>query len=635
MKVKLLNSLKTKLFFTLVIVTSTVIISLSSFINKDFEENRFKLFKDEIISHGKLVEANLAENIYHRNLFSIEKKLHAILNTEAIKYIVIKSITKQIYYKENFKEAIIYDFTKSNFEKITPQDNIVKFRKNIEFKDKSVATLFFGYDLNHFRNNVEELKAAYNKKLVYSLFFNAILMYLIVVVYYSPIKNIIKKLKSIRGGNLLSKLEVKRNDEIGYIYSTFDILIDRIFELKKTKTSFSENLSQVEKEEESKLPAVVEEFKGIYDNVTTGIYRMYPNGEYKLANPAFLNMLGVSSLEEFIKYKDQIKGTINAAQRINFFKNVIQNGCAVGFEQVWNSKNGSKIYVRESVRAVKDKNGKVLFYDGTVEDITENKRIEKNLISSKEKSEREIRLKADILDLMSNQIKTPFDNIKSYTKILENEILKTDPKELKIDEEAFNKSRNNLISKIESILRIAQNQAGNTDAYKTKIDLVDDILTNVFNEFKEAAENKKIQFNLHNFAEHTKVLGDTYSINQLFINLIDNAIKFTEEGFININIYNDMNGILSVAIEDSGIGIDKKFLPNLFEPFFQGEKISNDKLNINGLGLALVKKYIELNDAIIQVKSIKGKGTKFIVKFVNTNKNHSSKVKQKVKTNNV
>jgi len=88
---------------------------------------------------------------------------------------------------------------------------------------------------------------------------------------------------------------------------------------------------------------------------------------------------------------------------------------------------------------------------------------------------------------------------------------------------------------------------------------------------------------------------------------------------------------LCVEVEDSGIGISKEFLTTLFQPFTQEEQGYTRKFDGNGLGLALVKKYCEINNAFIKVTSTKGVGTKFSIKFSNTNSNNSYQVKESIK----
>lgn len=114
----------------------------------------------------------------------------------------------------------------------------------------------------------------------------------------------------------------------------------------------------------------------------------------------------------------------------------------------------------------------------------------------------------------------------------------------------------------------------------------------------------------------------------MFANLIDNGIKYTKDGHVEIKVYNDNEGTLCADIKDTGIGISSEFLPTMFTPFSQEEQGYTRKFDGNGLGLALVKRYCDLNDAIVKVSSVKGEGTTFTVKFTQTNIKNEYKNKQ-------
>jgi signal transduction histidine kinase len=109
---------------------------------------------------------------------------------------------------------------------------------------------------------------------------------------------------------------------------------------------------------------------------------------------------------------------------------------------------------------------------------------------------------------------------------------------------------------------------------------------------------------------------DKESIYQVFVNLMDNAVKYTQKGSVSINVEkNEDAQEVKVTIEDSGIGISQEFLDKMFEPFTQEDRGYSRRYEGNGLGLSLVKKYCELNGITIQVKSKKGIGTKFELIF--------------------
>jgi signal transduction histidine kinase len=150
-----------------------------------------------------------------------------------------------------------------------------------------------------------------------------------------------------------------------------------------------------------------------------------------------------------------------------------------------------------------------------------------------------------------------------------------------------------------------------------KFDLYADVLSKLIVDYKKVASEKNIKFSTHITTTDTVLLADSYTVNQIFDQLIDNAIKYTNHGTITLQVQRDNNANLVVEIIDTGIGISENYLPNLFEPFSQEEMGYSRKYEGNGIGLTLVKSYCELNNAEIEVNSEKDVGSIFKVTFKN------------------
>ena len=133
------------------------------------------------------------------------------------------------------------------------------------------------------------------------------------------------------------------------------------------------------KRAEDALKETEEEYRNLFENVPTGVYRTTPDGRILMANPALTKMLGFSSLEEMISRNLEQEGFEDENARSRFKELLEREGKVVGLESAWLKNDGSVIFVRESARAVRGKNNAVLYYEGTVEDITERKRAEEAL----------------------------------------------------------------------------------------------------------------------------------------------------------------------------------------------------------------------------------------------------------------
>jgi signal transduction histidine kinase len=252
-----------------------------------------------------------------------------------------------------------------------------------------------------------------------------------------------------------------------------------------------------------------------------------------------------------------------------------------------------------------------------VRDITEQKKAKLALIEAKETAEKSDRLKSEFLAGMSHEIRTPVNTILSYSSLLKDELKDVGVNDFSDIFHAISFGGKRLIRTVDSILNMSQIQTGTFDVSVEKTNLEEDILIPIFTEFKVEAFNKGLKFYFERFADNTTILGDSYSLTQLFNNLIDNALKYTNAGEVKIRTYNNGNNSLYVDVSDTGIGISENFLKNIFNPFTQETQGYSRKFDGNGLGLALVKRYCDLNEAAISIESKKGEGSTFTVKFNN------------------
>ncbi len=138
-------------------------------------------------------------------------------------------------------------------------------------------------------------------------------------------------------------------------------------------------------EENRKLKEQILRFRSLYTNTTIGVYRTTPDGKIELANQPLVEMLGFKSLEELKIYNLEKGQLISIKQREEFKELIEKHGVIIGHEAIWKKKDGSPIHVRESAKAIKDENGKTIFYEGTIEDITAQKHKEQQLTESEER----------------------------------------------------------------------------------------------------------------------------------------------------------------------------------------------------------------------------------------------------------
>ncbi len=270
-------------------------------------------------------------------------------------------------------------------------------------------------------------------------------------------------------------------------------------------------------------------------------------------------------------------------------------------------------------------------------DITENKENVKKLIKAKEEAENANRLKNEFLANMSHEIRTPMNAIVGFSEILAE---KLENPELKTYTDRVISSSNSLLRLIEDILDISKIEAGYLEITE-EVTEVRKIADDVYKLFSEKADKKGIDFKLkidENIPE--KLLLDDFRFKQIMINLVDNAVKFTEKGMVEFYLFaenksgNKLN--LGLKVKDTGIGIKPEEKDFVFENFRQSENRITEKYGGTGLGLAITKKLCKLMNGNISVRSEVGIGSEFTVILNNvkiSDKEH--KIKEKVETVNL
>lgn len=247
--------------------------------------------------------------------------------------------------------------------------------------------------------------------------------------------------------------------------------------------------------------------------------------------------------------------------------------------------------------------------------VTELKRSRDEMIDAKEKAEASDKMKTEFLAQISHEIRTPINAIVNFTELLKTEFEHRLYGETKEAFDIIQHSSDRLIRTIDLILNMSELQTGSYKIEFEKINLYKDVITPIIKHRRSEADFKNISLTAENHADDVSLTGDKYSLQQLFSNLVDNAIKYTEKGEVKVVIEKDGHDKLLVHVKDTGIGIADEFMPFLFEPFTQEDHGYTRKYEGTGLGLALVKKYCEINNAEVKVDTKKDVGTTFTVTF--------------------
>ena len=226
--------------------------------------------------------------------------------------------------------------------------------------------------------------------------------------------------------------------------------------------------------------------------------------------------------------------------------------------------------------------------------------------------------KTQFLHNMSHDIRTPMNAILGYSKLMDDEL--KDKSLPKVSNQLFKlqQAGNILLSIINNVLDMARIESGRMDVDENYAE-IEDVRQKLFEMFEDEAKKKNIQLSYTIHVEHNHVLTDVTKVEEIFVNILSNALKYTPTGgLIMINAEElpcDESGymIIRTCVSDTGIGMSQEYLEKIYDAFTRERSTTNSGINGTGLGMAIVKKYVDLLGGTISVESELGKGSTFIV----------------------
>jgi PAS domain S-box-containing protein len=497
--------------------------------------------------------------------------------------------------KNKLIQGISYDITST-------MESIQKYKKIIDHTD----TIVWEYNLKN--GNVSIYNESSWKELIGNLFnkSNNLTINEFLDLFHEKDKQIIeseifKLIGGIKNNSILEARIFDDKSEPIWVKFKSKIISDTNHNFEKitgTITNINE-LKRIEFERQ-KLLSAVEQSNSIFVITDT-------NGIVEYANPKFYESTGYSSEEILNKKISVINSGLMSKEFYNDLWTTIKSGNTWRGEFINKKKNGELFYEKAVISAIKNENDEIVRYFQVSEDITELKNTQQIAVSNE-------KVKSEFLAQISHEIRTPVNVLLTFSSLIEMELGD------KINDEIFDQFRimrragKRLIRTVDLILNMSEIQAG---AYKPQfkfLNIESQILEPLADEYKLLAKEKGIAFVYKKLSQQSKLFIDEYTVTQIFINLFDNAFKYTPSGKISINCRVENSNFI-VDVEDTGIGISEEFKENIFKPFSQEHTGYTRRFEGNGLGLALVKEYCSINNAKIYLESKLGSGTKFSVIF--------------------
>jgi PAS domain S-box-containing protein len=272
-------------------------------------------------------------------------------------------------------------------------------------------------------------------------------------------------------------------------------------------------------------------------------------------------------------------------------------------------KDGSRFIENVVISPILKNNGAICNYVLIMEDITEKKKMLNDLIEAKEKAEESDRLKTAFLHNISHEIRTPMNAIVGFSGFLNDPDLPNEKR--KVFTDVIVQSSEQLLSIITDIISIATVEAGQEKICEDEVDL-NSLFRLLYDQFILKVQKKNIAIEYHTSMpdEDADIVTDYTKLTEILSNLINNAVKFTDEGRVDYG-YELKDGYLEFYVRDTGIGVPSEMHEEIFKRFRQIEYTANRKFGGSGLGLSISKSYVELLGGEIWLKSEPGKGSEF------------------------
>lgn len=333
------------------------------------------------------------------------------------------------------------------------------------------------------------------------------------------------------------------------------------------------------------------------------------NGLIEYVNPAFEAETGYSREEAIGKSPRIVKSGIQDKAFYEQLWHTILSGEVFRGVLVNRKKGGEFYYSQKTITPIKDEQGSITHFVSTDKDITDYKLYEQELLRANQELLKLDQLKSEFITNVSHELRTPIAMIKEGVS----QVAEGLHGELREKQSYYlNKALNNvdrLTRIVSGILDIAGLEAGKAELKKENISTVN-TAEQVISHYLPYAKEKNLEIKTQFPSEIAEISADKNKLTQVFINLIDNAIKFTEKGNIEVRIQ-DKDSVVEVSVSDTGIGISQDDLPKVFDRFQQFSRAYGPGEKGVGLGLAIVKEIIELHGGKVWVESQPGKGTKF------------------------
>jgi two-component system phosphate regulon sensor histidine kinase PhoR len=556
-----------KVFVAFSILISAVILIISVFCVRTLKKQSLKNAVDELKNIVETIEFVIQDlsqtKDFEKKLLSIARKTQTritILTTEGNVLLDSEKDPKEMQNhsdRPEFQQAMKNEYGTSIRWSPTLEEYMVYYAK-LDKKKNIVIRASFPLS----RQKEEPIGDSFFSLTIVMLISGLIISFIMAKVLTLPVYEILRFSENIKEIHNVNQSIIKRKDEIGKIMENIRDIATR------TKEVFERE--KVTEEEIDKFIEMISFPIAIID----------AKGDIKISNSHFDSLFDIQKEKGFwwekIKNFDVIATIKNIAEKKESIEKEI--------------KIREKFYLCKGTM-LKDNNSILL----VLIDITAMKEIQEK--------------KREFVTAVSHELKTPLTAIKGYIETIEENTENPENQEFI----RIVKHHTERLEKIvEDLITLAQLEKENPDIEMKNVNLVK-VAKDVVMLFEKKAKEKGIEITLK-YDEIPEIKGDQFRLEQMLINLVDNAVRFTEQGSIKISLsYEKEKSMVKIEVSDTGIGIEKFHIPKIFERFYVVDKARSRKTGGTGLGLSIVKHIVLLHNGTIEVQSSSGKGTTFTI----------------------
>ncbi len=353
-------------------------------------------------------------------------------------------------------------------------------------------------------------------------------------------------------------------------------------------------------------------YSDLVRNAPVGIFRSTPEGCYLAANPALAEIYGFADPDALVARVRHIGDElhVDSGRRAEFVARLERHGVVQDFEARIRRPDGTVIWTARNARAVRGPDGDIQYFDGFVTDITARKKAEQDLLRASHEAQSASRAKSQFLANMSHEIRTPLNGILGMTELtLATEL----DKEQRLQLQMVRDSGRSLLRVLNDVLDFSKIEAGQLELRKDDFPL-EPMLRSALQVFEAEMRQRDLRLAL-DIAPGVSgsYRGDAGRLRQVLVNLVGNAVKFTEQGGVTVNVTpEDALPGLCFTVSDTGCGIGADQLERVFETFTQVDGSLTRRYQGTGLGLAITRRLVEMMGGTVRMHSEEGQGTSVV-----------------------